>query len=205
MTFCRVAVSLRGPGRSPVLPFACCVWLPRSVTRCSRCSRWCRLHVRGAQLLVRGCTGCCGGRLTVFAAHAPPSPTSRLAALCARVPGAPLLHTLYRPSTPCAPLCGSRVRMMRSVMVAGGMRSVMIDAGGASPARCPGCFTLHGGRAVVLGSAHPRFVGGSFPSLDHHSFPQGAAGAPVVAHWVPDPLGTGDQQHCPAGAPGLAL
>ena len=55
------------------------------------------------------------------------------------------------------------------------------------PAWCPGCFTLHCDRAVVLGSAHPSFVGDSFPCLAHHSFPQGASGAPAVAHWVLDP------------------
>ena len=49
------------------------------------------------------------------------------------------------------------------------------------------------------------FVGGSFPFLDHHSFPQCTAGAPVVAHWVLDPLGAGNKRSCAAGAPGLAL
>ena len=79
-----------------------------------------------------------------------------------------------------------------SVRFAGGVRSVVVDAGGR-------WFTLHGGRAVVLGSAHTGFVGGSFPFLDHHSFPQCASGAPVVAHWV------GDQRYRAAGAPGLPL
>ena len=36
----RVAVSLRGPGKSPVLPFACCVGSLRSAGRCDRCSLW---------------------------------------------------------------------------------------------------------------------------------------------------------------------
>ena len=49
VTFRLVVVSLRGPGRSPVLPFACCVGSLRSVGRCGRCSRWCRFRVRGAQ------------------------------------------------------------------------------------------------------------------------------------------------------------
>ena len=49
VTFRRVVVSLRGPGQSPVLPFACCVGPLRSVGRCGRCSRWCRFRVRGAQ------------------------------------------------------------------------------------------------------------------------------------------------------------
>ena len=62
VTFCRVVVSLRGPGQSPVLPFACCVGSLRSVGRCGRCSRWCCFRVRGAQWLV--CRGCA----------APPSP-----------------------------------------------------------------------------------------------------------------------------------
>ena len=38
VTFRRVVVSLRGPGQSPVLPFACCVGSLRSVGRCGRCS-----------------------------------------------------------------------------------------------------------------------------------------------------------------------
>ena len=49
VTFCRVAVSLRGPGQSPVLPFACCVGSLRSVGRCGLCSCWCCFRVRGAQ------------------------------------------------------------------------------------------------------------------------------------------------------------
>ena len=87
MTFRRVAVSLRGPGQSPVLPFACCVGSLLSVSRCGRCSCWCRFRVCGAQWSV--CRGCaeCGGmcRLRVSGAQwfgvprlwwllAPPSP-----------------------------------------------------------------------------------------------------------------------------------
>ena len=56
VTFRLVVVPLRGPGRSPVLPFACCVGLLRSVGRCGRCSCWCRFRVHGAQWLV--CWGC---------------------------------------------------------------------------------------------------------------------------------------------------
>ena len=71
VTFRRVVVSLRGPGQSPVLPFACCVGSLRSVGRCGRCSCWCRCRVRGAPSLV--CRGCaeCGGmcRLRVSGAH----------------------------------------------------------------------------------------------------------------------------------------
>ena len=60
VTFRPVVVSLRGPGQSPVLPFACCVGSLRSVGRCGRCSCWCRFRVHGAQWLV--CWGCaeCG-------------------------------------------------------------------------------------------------------------------------------------------------
>ena len=59
MTFCLVVVSLRGPGQSPVLPFACCVGLLLSVGRCGRCSCWCCFRVRGAQWLVcQDCAGC---------------------------------------------------------------------------------------------------------------------------------------------------
>ena len=49
VTFRLVVAPLRGPGRSPVLPFACCVGSLRSVGRCGRCSCWCRFRVRGAQ------------------------------------------------------------------------------------------------------------------------------------------------------------
>ena len=52
VAFRRVAVSLRGPGQSPVLPFACCVGSLRSVGRCGRCSCWCCFCVRGAPSLV---------------------------------------------------------------------------------------------------------------------------------------------------------
>ena len=52
VTVRRVVVPLRGPGQSPVLPFACCVGSLRSVGRCGRCSCWCRCRVRGAQRLV---------------------------------------------------------------------------------------------------------------------------------------------------------
>ena len=59
VTFRLVVVSLRGRGQSPVLPFACCVGLLRSVGRCGGCSCWCRFRVCGAQWLVcRGCAGC---------------------------------------------------------------------------------------------------------------------------------------------------
>ena len=44
----RVVAPLRGPGQSPVLPFACCVGSLLSVGRCGRFSCWCRFHVRGA-------------------------------------------------------------------------------------------------------------------------------------------------------------
>ena len=49
VTFRLVVAPLRGPGRSPVLLFACCVGSLLSVGRCGRCSCWCRLRVRGAQ------------------------------------------------------------------------------------------------------------------------------------------------------------
>ena len=60
VTFRWVFVPLRGPGQSPVRPFACCVGALRSVGRCGRCSCWCCFRVRGAQSLV--CWGCaeCG-------------------------------------------------------------------------------------------------------------------------------------------------
>ena len=71
VTFRLVVAPLRGPGRSPVLPFACCVGSLLSVGRCGRCSCWCRFRVCGAQWLV--CWGCaeCGGmcRLRVSSAQ----------------------------------------------------------------------------------------------------------------------------------------
>ena len=57
VTFRRVVVLLRGPGQSPVLPFACCVGSLRSVGRCGQYSCWCRCCVRGAPSLV--CRGLC--------------------------------------------------------------------------------------------------------------------------------------------------
>ena len=73
MTFRRVGAPLRGPGQSPVLPFACCVASLRSVGRCGRCSRWCRIRVRGAQRLV--CWGCaeCGMMCRLCVSGAPPA------------------------------------------------------------------------------------------------------------------------------------
>ena len=50
VTLRRVVVSLRGPGQSPVLPFACCVGSLLFVGCCGRCSCWCRFRVRGAPL-----------------------------------------------------------------------------------------------------------------------------------------------------------
>ena len=76
VTFRLVVAPFRGPGQSPVLPFACCVGSLLSVGRCGRCSCWCRFRrfrVRRAQWLV--CWGCagCGGmcRLRVTPPRAP--------------------------------------------------------------------------------------------------------------------------------------
>ena len=84
VAFRRVVVSLRlyGPGRSPVLPFACCVGSLRSVGRCGRCSCWCHFRVRGALWLVcRGCAGCgmvcrlrVSGARNGFSRPSPPPP-----------------------------------------------------------------------------------------------------------------------------------
>ena len=61
VTFRQVAVSLRGPGQSPVLPSACCVGSLLSVGRCGRCSCWCCFRVHGApSLAYRGRAGCGG-------------------------------------------------------------------------------------------------------------------------------------------------
>ena len=73
VTFCRGAVSLQGPGQSPVLPFACCVGSLRSVGRCGQCSCWCRCRVRGAQWLAYWrCAGQRMAHFSVFAANSPP-------------------------------------------------------------------------------------------------------------------------------------
>ena len=97
VTFRRVVAPLRGPGHSPVLPFACCVGSLRSVGRCGRRSCWCHFRVRGAQYLVcwgcagcggmcrlrvsgaqayGGCAGCCGARLIVLL-HNPIAPRTK--------------------------------------------------------------------------------------------------------------------------------
>ena len=73
VTFRRGAVSLRGPGQSPVLPFACCVGSLCFVGRRGLCPRWRRFRVRRAQWLVcRGCVRCGGCHLCL--APAPPPP-----------------------------------------------------------------------------------------------------------------------------------
>ena len=99
------------------------------------------------------------------------------------------LHALSRPSTTYArPLRGSRVRRARSLLVAGsvhfagGVRSVMVDAGGARACILSRVIYAHCDRTVVLGSAHPGFVGGSslaWPTIPFHRAPQG----PAVAQW----------------------
>ena len=72
VTFRMVVVSLRGPGQSPILPFAYCVGSLLSVGRCGWCSCWCHFRVRGAQWLV--CCGCAGcGSMCVCASAAPSS------------------------------------------------------------------------------------------------------------------------------------
>ena len=54
MTFRRVAVSLLGPGQSPVLPFVCCVESLRSDGRCGLCCCWCQFRASAAS---SWCTG----------------------------------------------------------------------------------------------------------------------------------------------------
>ena len=159
--------------------------------------RWCA----GAALDVAGCAVCtsaapsswriggCGGRLTGFAVPTPPS--------SGRPQPASLRFRVHEAQGPCSstrcPGCPPH--------------TLPHSVGRACRGRVP-CWlrvacasTLHCDRAVVLGSAHPGFVGGSFPCLAHHSFPQCASGAPAVAHWVQDPLGTGEQWRCAAGGP----
>ena len=54
VTFRQVAVSLRGPGQSPVLPSACCAGSLRSVGRCVLCSRGMRWRAHALPFL-SGC------------------------------------------------------------------------------------------------------------------------------------------------------
>ena len=86
-----VAVSLRGPGQSPVLPFACCVGSLRSVGRCGRCS-FCGVVSASAgpsSWRTGGYAGGCGGS---FEALCCPSPhrvqvghhTPRRGSVCVR-------------------------------------------------------------------------------------------------------------------------
>ena len=49
VTFLRVAVSLRGPRQSPVLPFTCCVDSMLSDGRCGRRSLWRHFRASGVQ------------------------------------------------------------------------------------------------------------------------------------------------------------
>ena len=87
VTFRRAAVSLRGPGQSPFLPFACCVGLLRSDGRRGLCS-FCGVASAFAgpsSWRTGGCAGCCGGRFSVLAAHsAPHSGRPPPASLCVR-------------------------------------------------------------------------------------------------------------------------
>ena len=77
VTFRLVVAPLRGPGQSPVLPFACCVGSLRSVGRCGRCSCWCRFRIRGAQWLVCwGCAEC--GMVCLLCPPPAPRPCRRL-------------------------------------------------------------------------------------------------------------------------------
>ena len=130
MTFRLVVAPLRGPGRSPVLPFACCVGSLLSVGRCgalagdvsafaepsSWCAgallnvAWCAVCASAApnSWRIGGCAGCCGGRLTVFAVHAPLSTGRpyRCVSVCVRprcpVPprAVPAVHHTRYPAPP---------------------------------------------------------------------------------------------------------
>ena len=127
MTFRPVVAPLRGPGQSPVLPFACCVGSLHSVGRCGRCSCWCRFRVRGAQRLVcRGCAGC-GRMCRLLRPLPPPKPRKPQASLNGSPHEPEGVHTPirgggaggggeirtgthegYNATPPCALLCGSR-------------------------------------------------------------------------------------------------
>ena len=67
------------------------------------------------------------------------------------------LHVGRKPPTTLRVACASRVACT----------PLWRARGACAPAQCPGWFTLHGGCAGVLGSAHPDFVTGSLPFLHH--------------------------------------
>ena len=89
VTFRRVVVSLRGPGQSPVRPFACCVGSLRSVGCCGRCSCWCppppppdpypptkEIIVGKYENLPLGKSGRAIFGMQTFGSQTPPSPAS---------------------------------------------------------------------------------------------------------------------------------
>ena len=83
VTFRWAAISLRGPGQSPVLPFACCYVLTAAAA-CVPCGVVFAL-AGPSSWRSGGCAGCCGGRFTFFAAHSPPhSGCPPLASRCFR-------------------------------------------------------------------------------------------------------------------------
>ena len=145
---------------------------------------WCAVCASAAPSSwhIGGCVGCCGGRLTVLAVPTPPSsgrpqPASlrfrvreaQVPCSSSRCPGRP---PRTRPHS-AGRACAGRVPCWLQVACASWLTRVA-----CVPARCPGCFTLHCDRGVVLGSAHSGFVAGSVPCLPHHSFPQCASAPP---------------------------
>ena len=219
----QVAVSLRGPGQSPILPFACCVASILSDGRCGWCSLRCRFRISGAQYgahWVRA--GCCGGCLRVLlptplhvwaVRHMPPRVSLCVRSHCSTPPHGVLV--VHMP-----PRVALYVRSDYSTFPRGARgHCAHLYGYRRCPARSwwPGRFAPHRVHAGVLGSAHPGFVGGSFPILTTlenraagapsvalqaphplraQTFPNNASGASVLVHWVP-PL--------PAPPPGMCF
>ena len=136
VTFHLIVVPSRGPGQSPVLPFARCVGSLRSVGRCGGAlagvvsafaepSSWCVgtvLDVAGCAVCasagpnswrIGGCAGCCRGRLTVFAVHVPLStgrPWPALLCFCVHEAQVPCSSTRCPGRPPCVPVIVSQLR-----------------------------------------------------------------------------------------------
>ena len=91
--------------------------------------------------------------------------------------------------------------------VAIGCNSLQLIATRCGGYRCNSLQLVAGGVATscnklrfILGSAQPRFFRRFLPFPGPKLFSTVCRRGPVVAHWVLDPLGTGDQQHRAAGA-----
>ena len=216
VTFRQVAVSLRGPGQSPVLSFALGPCFPAAavagvpagvVSALTGPSSW-----RTAVVLAGG------GQFDGFWCPLPSTPSTTCLAAFRCVREAQLLnHSVCcpgrpPPASPHCNVCEAQLLHLSAwcswaLGAPSGFRGVS-----CAPLWWQGRFTPHRVHAVILGSSHPGFVGGFFPFLTNlknraagvplvalwvpyplcaWAFPQDASGGLVVAHWVLDPLGVG--------------